>query len=401
MTEAKLPPVRVSTPQRRNLLPVGMIVGTAALLAGGAALFFRARSQVNHVALASAPKGVTVTLAKEAHFRPSRRYVGTLEPWVDAKVGPQFVAAYIDTVLVRPGATVKKGDVLATLDCRNASATSKAVTEQAHAVEAMQAAMRHESERIGQLQDGGYVSPNEVEQKSAESASKQAQLLALQAQMMGSSLQVNDCVLRAPFDGDVADRVADPGGFARPGTAIVSVVDRSTIRLTADVPEDDFADVAPGTPAQIHIIPTGEKLSRPIARRAPAADVSTRTVHIEIDIADPQRHIPVYTTAEIGIDVGEPQPAVELPLAAVSIRGSKASLFTVQNEKARGVSVPVLGESGGNVYLDPSLSPGTAVVLQGKTLLADGDAVVSKRTDEPSKTAEATGQAPLPPKSAP
>jgi hypothetical protein len=88
--------------------------------------------------------------------------------------------------------------------------------------------------------------------------------------------------------------------------------------------------------------------------------------------------VPVYTTAEIGIDVGQPQPATELPLAAASIRGEKASLFIVEGGKVRSVTAEVKGESGGSLYLDPSFRAGTAVVLEGRTLLADGDAVVAK-----------------------
>ena len=58
-------------------------------------------------------------------FRPSRTYVGTMEAWLSASIGPQLVSAYVDTVLVRPGAVVKRGEVLATLDCRDASAASQ------------------------------------------------------------------------------------------------------------------------------------------------------------------------------------------------------------------------------------------------------------------------------------
>jgi len=38
---------------------------------------------------------------------------------------------------------------------------------------------------------------------------------------------VSDCVLRAPFDGEIATRLVDPGAFVRPGTSIVSVIDRA------------------------------------------------------------------------------------------------------------------------------------------------------------------------------
>src|SRR5262249_47776409 len=113
---------------------------------------------------------------------------------------------------------------------------------------------------------------------------------------------------------------------------------------------------------------------------------------VEIDIPDPEKKIPVYTTAELGIDVGEPTPATELPLAAVSIRGSKASLFALQGDKAHALTLPVKGEAGGSVFLDTSLSAGALVVLQGRTLLNDGDTVVAKQEHaaEPPTTADAS-----------
>jgi RND family efflux transporter MFP subunit len=240
----------------------------------------------------------------------------------------------------------------------------------------MQEAVEHEAERMSELQDGGFVSPNEMEQKTADSASKQSQFLSLQAQMLETSLKVNDCVLRAPFDGEVADRMADPGAFAKPGTSIVSIVDRNVIRLSADVPEDDFAAVTPNAAARIHVVATGEELTRPISRRAPAADPATRTVHIEIDIPDPTRRIPVYTTAEISVDVGEPSPATELPLAAATIRGSKAQVFVVSDGKAHAQPVAVKGELGGSLFVEPTLKAGASLVLEGRTLLSDGDPVV-------------------------
>src|SRR5262249_20343874 len=103
-------------------IPIVIGSGVVVLLVLGAVLFFRARAETNHVALSSVPKGVTTVKAEASTFRSSRRYVATVEPWLSANVGPQLVAAYVDTVLVRPGAQVKHGEVLATLDCRSAAA---------------------------------------------------------------------------------------------------------------------------------------------------------------------------------------------------------------------------------------------------------------------------------------
>jgi RND family efflux transporter MFP subunit len=359
---------------RRVAATIGGVV--VVVVSFGGFMVHRAESKTNKVALGSSAKPVTVVEAKASSYRGSRRYVGTIEPWVEANVGPQLVAAYVDTVLVRPGAVVKKGDVLATLDCRNASATSQAVAMQARALDARQQAMAHESVRVQGLLDGGFVSANEAEQKAAQSAADEAQVLATKAKLLGTSLEVNDCVLRAPFDGEVASRAFDPGAFVRPGTAMITVVDRGTVRVTADAPEVDFAFVGPGTQVTLHVISTAQDVVGVIARRAPSADPSTRTVHFEIDVPDTHRAIPVGTTAEIRIDVGVASPASEVPLYAASVRGAKANVFVIEGDIAHARVVPVKGELAGQLFLDPAkLAPGSKVVTEGRALLADGDKV--------------------------
>ncbi len=364
-------------PPARKLARVPLVISGAVILVliAGAGLYLRSVSRVNKVPLSAAPKAVAVVPAKAGSYQPVYKYIGTILPWVEAKVGPQFVSAYVDTVLVRPGALVKRGQIVATLDCRNATAESKAIGMQARALEARQEAIAHEAARVGDLLKGGYVSPNEAEQKQSESLSKEAELLSTRAKLLSSSLFVDDCILRAPFDGEVAERTMDPGAFARPGTWAVSVVDRFTVRVVTDVPESDFAFVAPGTPAQLRVLSTGETSTSTIARRSPAADATTRTIHFEVDVPDPSRRLPVNTTAEISIEAGKPVPATEIPLAAATIRGDKATVVTVVNGRAKRETFAVRGESQGALYVDSALAPGTSVVTQGRSTVKDGDTV--------------------------
>jgi len=363
---------------RRSKLPLAIAAGVAAILVTGGLMMARAQSRTNKVALASQPKPVTVIRARAARYRPSRTYVGTLQPWVEAKVGPQLVSAFVDTVLVRPGAAVRRGEVLATLDCRDASASVKAIAARARAIDAHQQAVAHEASRTQSLLDGGFVSPNEAEQKTSQSASEQAQLEAERATLARSSLQVSDCILKAPFAGEIAQRMIDPGAFVRPGSAIVTVVDRGTIRMTADAPELDFDAIPPGTKVTVHVYATNRDLTATITRRAPSADPATRTVHFEIDLPDPTRAIPVGTTGDVRLEVGEPVPATEVPLYAATVRNDKAILFTVEGGVAHALTVAVRGEAGGSLFVDPSLAAGAAVVTEGRALLEDGDRVVAK-----------------------
>lgn len=375
---------------RVPLAIAGSVLGVVGLMI---VLMVHARSKTNQLALSEQKKGVTAVEAQASKYRPSRRYVGTVAPWLEARIGPQFTSAYVDTVLVRPGDSAKRGQVLAALDCRNASEQSRALAMQARALHTTQEALAKETGRVSGLLSGGFVSPNEVDRRVAENASKQAELLAANARLARASLEVDDCILRAPFDGEVAERFLDPGAFARPGSPVLTVVQREQVRILLDVPETDFAVVTEGAEARIRILALGTSVSGRIARRAPAADSGTRTVHAEIDLPDARRTIPVGTTAELTLDVGDVLDAAEIPLRAASVRGESATLFVVDGDTARKRKTSVLGESGGSLFIPrDQLRPGERVVTEGRALLADGDAVDVKL--EAPRTGATSGAAP-------
>lgn len=355
-----------------------------AVVAGGTALVallvillsIRAAHRVNHVPLSTSPRPVTVVPARAAQYRMTRRYVGAVEPWVEAAVGPQYVSAYVQTVTVRPGAAVRRGDVLATLDCSNPSAATRAVEMKARAIDAQMKAASDEAQRVSSMLDGGFVALNEAELKEAASTAAQAELMETRANLLKASLDVRDCVLRSPFDGEIGTRSFDPGAFVHPGASIVSVVDRSIVRVTVDAPEKDFDSLAPSTVVDIEVLATGARLSAPISRRAPRADPRTRTIHFEVDVPDPDRRYPVATTAIVHVAVGQPIAATEIPLYVATQEESKAKLFVVADGLAHARTVSVLGESGGSLFVDPAALPaGSMVVSEGRALLGDGDEV--------------------------
>jgi RND family efflux transporter MFP subunit len=193
------------------------------------------------------------------------------------------------------------------------------------------------------------------------------------------SLEVDDCILRAPFNAEVADRYVDPGAYVRPGNPMLALIDRSMVRIVGDAPESDFAVVAPATDVNIEVQAGGVKKTAKIARRAPAADPTTRTVHFEIDVPNADRALPTGTTARLTIAFGEPQGATLLPLRAAVLRGEKASIFVVDGDTAKRQEVAVIGEQGGTLFVDPKLPAGKQVVVEGRALLDDGDKVAFKQ----------------------
>ena len=382
-TNIDVPPVDTAKAGEPPTSHKGAIVaigaGALVLILAVVLLSVRASHGVNHVPLEAAPRPVTVIAARSAPYRATRTYVAAVEPWVEASVGPQYVSAYVMTVLVRPGDTVKRGEILATLDCSNPNAATRAVEMQARAADARVRAAAHETARLKSLLDGGFVAPNEVEQKNAVSTAEAAQLLESQANVVKTSLDVRDCVLRAPFDGEIGTRSFDPGAFVHPGAAIVSVVDRDTMRVSVDASEKDFGALAPGTMVQIDMLATGTHVSAPISRRAPRADPKTRTIHVEVDVPDPARQYPAGSTAVVHVEVGEAIPATAVPIYAATQDEGKAKLFVVDHDVAHTKTLPVTGEVGGAVYFAPAALPaGSLVVTEGRALLTDGDKVVAR-----------------------
>jgi multidrug efflux pump subunit AcrA (membrane-fusion protein) len=150
------------------------------------------------------------------------------------------------------------------------------------------------------------------------------------------------------------------------------------VRATFDVPEGDFDVVAPAASLTVRALATNTTFAATISRRSPSADPDTRTVRAEVDIPDPDRQIPVNTTGEIRIEVGQPAPATAIPIDAASINGSKAVVFVVENGVAHKAAFTVLGERESTLYVERALRPDTQVVTEGRSLLAENDRVAAK-----------------------
>ncbi len=375
-------------PRPKWFVPAVIGCGVVAVFAAGAYLYRSAAARTNDVALDAEPKIVTVVEATSSSFRASRRYIATVDPWLEARIGPQLVSkGYVDTVAAfRPGAVVKKGR--SRRDARlqdgvGASCQSVAMDPGARSRRKQEAISKEADRRQNSSREGIRITERRRRKKLAEERPSPTGRHPRDEgeALLGTSLEVDDCILRAPFDGEVATRSADPGAFVRPGGAIIStIVQRDTVRVSSDVPEVENALVAPDTKLHVHFLAIDRTVDAPVARRSPNADATLRTIHVEADIPDPERTLPVGTTAEVTVDVGAPVPAAALPLSAVSIRGDHANLFVIEGGIAKKMSVKVLGEATDRVYVDPSIA-GKKVVSEGRALLADGDHVKASEAE--------------------
>ncbi|MGA2079988.1 MAG: efflux RND transporter periplasmic adaptor subunit [Holophaga sp.] len=387
MTEpADVPSAETPTP-RSTLIPWVIVGGTAAVILAGTTLAVRAERRQNHVALAQSPKLVGTIPARPAVYRAQHRYVGALLAWNEAKLGPQFISGFVTDVKFRPGAMVHRGQALAIIEPEMTRERAIATAKEAEALKAQLWALSRESERIQGLEKKGIISVNEAEMKLAGVQSEKAKLEAAQAQMATSDLEVQDTTQRAPFDGEIANRYLDPGAYVRPGDFILEVIDRNQVRCATDAPEEDHPFLRVGRMVHLHLLANGREMDAKISRVSPAADPATRTIHFEVDLENQDHSIPVGTTADLLILEISGRQVIQVPSAAVKVEGKKATLFTVEGNRAHKKVLPFLGEQEGQIFLAPDLPEGVQVVLNGREQLEDGD-LVKARAD----TATASNQ---------
>lgn len=116
----------------------------------------------------------------------------------------------------------------------------------------------------------------------------------------------------------VAQRMVSVGDFVQVGTPLVRIVDPDPIKLRLSVPERRFAEIREGQPTSIVVdaIADPAPFMGAVSRVAPALDIASRTLAIEVLIpnADGRLKPGAFATAEI--TVGQ-EDAIIVPRSAV------------------------------------------------------------------------------------
>lgn len=202
-------------------------------------------------------------------------------------------------VRIEEGQKVTKGEILAVLDSSLARAEVDSAKARAAAANATLAEAKRVLDRTRALQKQGYSSTAALTDAQAAHAAALATRNALNAEAERASAQLDRYVVRAPFDGVVVNKAAQPGeiispvsaggGFTR--TGVGTIVDMSSLEVEVDVSEAYIAQVFEGQKvvATLDAYPDLDLAAHVIAT-IPAADRSKATVRVRIgfDKLDPR-----------------------------------------------------------------------------------------------------------------
>jgi RND family efflux transporter MFP subunit len=305
-------------------------------------------------------------------------------------------------VLIEEGMRVEGGQILARLDDTNVSASLRLAEAELKAsrtgireTEVLLEDARRDLRRARNLLAGGVASQKDLDDALAEFDALEARLERQQddvrvaeSQVALWRQQVEDTVIRAPFDGIIVAKNAQPGemispisaggGFTR--TGIGTVVDMRSLEIEVDVNESYInrvqagqtvvatLDAYPDWPIPCHVIAI-----------IPTADRQRATVQVRVGFEelDP-RILPDMGVKVAFQEVGTSQTVaagILVPEAAVRQANGRDVVLVVEDGRVETRAVTVGEARGDDVGIESGLAAGEAVVIDGPAGLADGDLV--------------------------
>jgi len=192
--------------------------------------------------------------------------------------------------------------------------------------------------------------------------------------------------VRAPYDGTITARFADPGALIQVATSsattaipLFTIMDLDTVRVYANVPQDDSPWVVPGkTNATVTVAELRDRsFAGTVTRSTLALDPSTRSLLIEVDLPNGDHALKPGTYAEMTVDLREIPDALVLPPLAVTSTPAGHSVFVVEQGKAKSVAVRTGITSGKFIEITQGLEADDEVVVVGKRRLLEGSPVLA------------------------
>jgi membrane fusion protein (multidrug efflux system) len=278
------------------------------------------------------------------------------------------VAGYVRDVRVQRGERVKGGEVVAIIESpenKRDVASARDRFDLARVV----------SERTRTLTAQGLVAPQDRDNAvTQERVSRSA--------LQRATDVLDYTVVRAPFDGIVSARYVDPGALVPAATGatqsalpIVDVADVSMVRVFVYVGQDAAPFVRVGDAAMLwqEELPD-RRIPGKVAHMTGALDPRTRSMQVELDIANDQWDLLPGTFAHVEIRIAEP-PAPLIPDDAIVVRDGKTQVVVVEDGRAHYVGVDLGYNDGSRVRVLRGLKGGETVGTSVPVQVEEGSPV--------------------------
>ena len=306
------------------------------------------------------------------------------------------VSGRLESMNVKPGDTVKAGQVVATLehDQQNAQieagaaqvASAKADTERAKA-EMMNA--KTNLERYQRLVKEGFSTQQQYDSIATTYTSAKAGHTAALAKERQTASDLNrlrssrgDYIILAPLNGTVLDNYSlTPGTMISPSSPILDIADLKLMKATLKIPESKIFIVRKGMSVTLKFdaIPEREFEGK-VSRVDQFVDPETRTSNVEIYLDNEAAGFALRPGmfGQASIIEKEYRNAITVPEGAIHNNEKDQYVFVMEKDTAKLKSVSTGIKQGITIQITKGLNPGEKVIVFGGNNLNDGDKVTTQ-----------------------
>lgn len=277
--------------------------------------------------------------------------------------------------LVSPGDRVSAGQVLMTLDAKDATEQLSAAEGALTAAEAQHRLAKSTVARYEGLHDMNAISDLAMDQVRNKCELAAAQLAQAEAAVSRAQNQLAFTQVVADRSGVVGSTLVEVGQVVGPGTPVVLVVDDSKKSIHISFTEKQYGKYAVGMPCTVTFWALPEvKVTGRIREIAAAPNRSTGTYDAKIDLENPPAEVLVGMTAEVAFDLGT-KDTLMVPLTAMNTQSGTPSVWVVRENKVYLQPVETGRYGSDAVEILSGLSKGDRIVTAGVQRLSEGEEV--------------------------
>lgn len=298
---------------------------------------------------------------------------GQVAAWQEMPLGVELSGLRVAEVRVEVGARVRRGDVLLTLDARTLDSELQVAEAAANEARAGVLLAKTQLDRGDALKAQKLISLSDHDQLRAAMVQAEARAQTTAAQLDAARLRRDFAVLRAPADGVIASRQAEPGLVVGAGATLLGLIRDGRLEWRAELDESDLLRVRPGAEVAVRVRDGSEVAGR-VRAVTPVLARETRTATVYVDLPEPGG-LRAGMFAEGRIRLGSDE-VLQVPLSAVVRRDGYAYVFVLKGRDQVERRRVELGRiDGEQVEVRTGLAAGERVVRSGGAFLADGDRV--------------------------
>jgi len=373
--------------KRRSMLMFGLPAAVAvALMVYGIAKREWALRALQHVATEQAALPVQIITPQPGPSTRSLILPGTVRAWYEAPIFGQ-VAGYVHSWNEDYGATVKAGQLLATIDTPSLDAQYAAAKGALSVAEANYRLAVTTAKRWQALAGTVAVSTQEVDVQVAGAAARKAELeVAAQNVARYAALEAFKRVV-APFDGVVTARLTDVGSYVNAAggdvsargssTELFTVADVHEMRVFVAVPQDYADQLATGLTATIHLpSQPGNLIEAKFLTTARAFSTNTRTAVAELTVDNSKHALWPGTYVDVEFQVPSDPKVLTIPEEALIFRAAGTQVAAVDAHNQVHLRNVTLGQNlGQSVQITSGLATGERLVNNPPAALLEGQTV--------------------------